>query len=259
MEVFQVSDEVRVPTRQKSRSPDASEEGKERNTTPVEISDAIDSKWTALKDLDAEIISLENSFTDEEKFITSFVGGSTSDIVTLNVSGTVMATKRDTLLVISESMLAQQFDDTKWTEQGCKNMRVSEWTAEEVANWAKKISNIQEDVSNLFQENDINGAELLALNEFGLEKVGVKRAGTICLLLKEIKQLEKASQDVVTLIEHSPNCFGKILDFLRMKQVGSLELCGNPALPSVCEHNRDMFDKVVKYYIPGESSKRILG
>ena len=44
--------------------------------------------------LDAEIISLENSFTDEEKFITSFVGGSTSDIVTLNVSGTVMATKR---------------------------------------------------------------------------------------------------------------------------------------------------------------------
>ena len=44
-----MSDEVRVPTRQKSRSPDASEEGKERNTTPVEISDAIDSKWTALK------------------------------------------------------------------------------------------------------------------------------------------------------------------------------------------------------------------
>ena len=147
-----------VPTRQKSRSPDASEDGEERNTSPAEISDAIDSKWTALKDLDAEIISLENSFTDEEKFITSFVSGSTSDIVTLNVSGTVMATKRDTLLVISETMLAQQFDDTKWTEQGCRNMRVLEWTSEEVANWAKKISNIQEDVSNLFQENDINGA-----------------------------------------------------------------------------------------------------
>ena len=97
------------------------------------------------------------------------------------------------------------------------------------------------------------------MNEFGLEKIGVKRAGTICLLLKEIKQLEKASQDVVTLIEHSPNCFGKILDFLRMKQVDSLELCGNPALPSVCENKRDMFEKVVKYYFPGESSKRILG
>eukprot|EP00984_Skeletonema_dohrnii_P003667 scaffold1269_cov72-Skeletonema_dohrnii-CCMP3373.AAC.1 len=259
MEVFQVSDEVRVPTRQKSRSPDASEEGEERNSSPVEISDAIDSKWTALKDLDAEIISLENSFTDEEKFISSFVGCSASGIVALNVSGTVMATKRETLLVIGESMLAQQFDDTKWTEQGCENMRVSEWTPEEVAKWAKKISNIQEDVSNLFQENDINGAELLALNEFGLEKIGVKRAGTICLLLKEIKQLEKASQDVVTLIEHSPYCFGKILDFLRMKQVSSLELCGDPALPSVCEHKRDMFEKVVKYYFPGESSKRILG
>eukprot|EP00984_Skeletonema_dohrnii_P011395 scaffold4540_cov67-Skeletonema_dohrnii-CCMP3373.AAC.4 len=259
MEVFQVSDEVRVPTRQKSRSPDASEEGEERNVSPVEISDAIDNKWTALKDLDAEIISLENSFTDEEKFITSFVGGSTSDIVTLNVSGTVMATKRETLLVIDESMLAQQFDDTKWTEHGCKNMRVLEWTPEEVAKWVKKISNIQEDVSNLFQGNDINGAELLALNEFGLEKIGVKRAGTICLLLKEIKQLEKASQDVVTLIEHSPYCFGKILEFLRIKHVSSLELCGAPSLPFVGEHKRDMFEKVVKYYFPGESSKRILG
>eukprot|EP00984_Skeletonema_dohrnii_P006058 scaffold2141_cov223-Skeletonema_dohrnii-CCMP3373.AAC.6 len=70
MEVFQVSDEVKVPTRQKCRSPDASEEGKERNTSLVEISGAIDSKWTALKDLDAETISHENSFTDEEKFIT---------------------------------------------------------------------------------------------------------------------------------------------------------------------------------------------
>jgi len=170
-----------------------------------------------------------------------------------------MATKRETLLVIDESMLAQQFDDTKWTEQGCKNMRVSEWTSEEIAKWVKKISNIQEDVSNLFQENDINGAELLALNEFGLEKIGVKRAGTICLLLKEIKQLEKASQDVVTFIEQSPYCFGKLVDFLRLKHLSSLGLTVDPALPSVCEQKKDMFEKMIRYYFPGDSSKLILG
>ena len=40
--------------------------------------------------------------------------------VTLNMRETVMATKQETLLVIGESMLAQQFDNTKLTGKGCK-------------------------------------------------------------------------------------------------------------------------------------------
>lgn len=92
--------------------------------------------------------------------------------------------------------------------------------------------------------------------------MGVKRVGTICLLLKEIKQLEEASQDTATLIEYSPYCFGKILDYLRLKQLHTRGLINDdepPALPIVCESQKKRFEKVVKYYFPGESSKFILG
>ena len=89
--------------------------------------------------------------------------------------------------------------------------------------------------------------------------IGVKRAGTLCLLLKEIKQLEEASQDTATLIEHSPYCFGKMLDYLRLKRLHDLGLIDEPALPAVCETQKKRFEKVVKYYFPGKCSKFILG
>jgi len=41
---------------------------------------------------------------------------------------------------------------------------------------------------------------------------------TAYLLSDEIKKLETNTQDVATLIEHSPHCFCKILDYLRLKQ-----------------------------------------
>jgi hypothetical protein len=92
-----------------------------------------------------------------------------------------------------------------------------------------------------------------------LKMIGVKRAGTICLLLKEIKQLDEASQDTATLIEYSPYCFGKILDYLRLKHLQTLGLIDEPALPTVCESQKKRFEKVVKYYFPGNCSKFILG
>ena len=52
-------------------------------------------------------------------FITSFASGDAKDVVTLNVSGAMMATKRSTLQVAEDSVLAQQFDDSRWTAQGC--------------------------------------------------------------------------------------------------------------------------------------------
>ena len=108
-------------------------------------------------------------------------------------------------------------------------------------------------------ENEIKGNELLALNMEGLKMIGIERAGTLCLLLKEIKRLEKASSNVVTLIEHSPYCFGKILDYLRLKQLHSQGLAEEPTLPKVCDSQKSRFEKVVKYYFPGESAKFILG
>jgi hypothetical protein len=224
-----------------------------------EVNDAINERRTALEKLEEEVIFIEERFKDEEQFIDLFACGSVNDVVMLNVSGANMALKRDTLMVMEESMLAQQFDDTKWAEQGSNNTRVKEWTPDEVARWVKEIDDVPDDIATLFTDNEIKGSELLALNEFGLKDIGVKRVGTICLLLKEIKQLEKASQDVVTFIEQSPYCFGKLVDFLRLKHLSSLGLAVDPALPSVCEHKKDMFEKMIRYYFPGASSKLILG
>ncbi|KAK1734539.1 hypothetical protein QTG54_014787 [Skeletonema marinoi] len=263
MEVFQVSD---IPNNyqdlklfQQIPSILSTKSLPEVSRFTKEVNDAINERRTALEKLEEEVIFIEESFKDEEQFIDLFACGSVNDVVMLNVSGANMALKRDTLMVMEESMLAQQFDDAKWTEQGCDNVRVKEWTPDDVANWVKVIDDVPDDIATLFTDNEIKGSELLALDRDGLKDIGVKRVGTICLLLKEIKQLEKASQDVVTFIEQSPYCFGKLVDFLRLKHLSSLGLSVDPALPSVCEHKKDMFEKMIRYYFPGDGSKLILG
>ena len=77
-------------------------------------------------------------------------------------------------------------------------------------------------------------------------------------LVKEIKTLEKASKDVVTLIEHSPYCFGKILDILRIKRLHSINLAEGPACVMISGSQQKRFEKVVNFYFPGESSTFIL-
>ena len=136
---------------------------------------------------------------------------------------------------------------------------MKEWTPGDVYAWAKQIDDISDEVAIMFEENDITGNQLLALNMEGLKMIGIERAGILCLLLEEIKKLKQASQDVSTLIEHGPYCFGKILDHLRLKQLHSQGLADEPALPFVCESQKDWFEKVVKYYFPGDGSKFVLG
>ena len=141
------------------------------------------------------MLSLEESFKDEKQFIESFGSGDLNNVVMLNVSGTIMATSRATLLLCKDSVLAKQFDDSKWTEQGTASPRVKDWTPDDVTSWVKRVKGVPEDIATLFWENEIQGPELVALNEAGLKMIGVKRAGTICLLLEEIKLLKEASQD----------------------------------------------------------------
>jgi len=138
-------------------------------------------------------------------------------------------------------------------------MCVKEWTPSDVTSWVSKIDGVPSEASNAFKENQITGLELLALNMEGLKMLGITRAGTLCILLENIQKLKEASQDVVTLIEHSPYCFGKILDFLRLKSLRSLGLAEKPALPTVCESQTKRFEKVVKFYFPGDLAKYILG
>jgi hypothetical protein len=262
MEVFQVTDEPTPLQDPRKRQPLSSDSMKKVATVDIfskNVNDAINDKWTTLQELEAQVLSLEESFKDEHQFIESFGSGDTNNVVTLNVSGTMMATSRATLLLSEDSVLAQQFDDTKWTEQGSASPRVKDWTPDEVTNWVKSLKDVPDDIATLFRENEIKGSELLALDKDGLKMIGVKRAGTICILLKEIKQLEEASQDTATLIEYSPYCFGKILDYLRLKHLHTLGLIDKPALPTVCESQQKRFEKVVKYYFPGNGSKFILG
>jgi hypothetical protein len=226
-----------------------------------EINTSINKTHACLLRAESEMLQLEEGFKDEQTFIDKFASGDTKDVVALNVSGTIMVTMRSTLRTAKDSVLAQQFDDSKWTEQGCNAPHVNEWTPDEVSTWAKSIGGIPEEVNIMLYENEITGRELLALNIDGLKMMGIGRAGTLCLLLKEIVKLEKSScRDNATLIEHSPYCFGKMLDYLRLKQLHSLGfLAKEPPLPKVCDSQKKRFEKVVKYYFQGDAAKFILG
>ena len=221
------------------------------------VNEALNVKLKVLKDAEKEISGLEKRLEDHEKFIDLFCTGDTKDVVMLNVSGTSMTTKRSTLRVFEESVLARQFDDTTWTDQnGCK---VKEWTPTEVYEWVGKIEGIPDTVAVLFKENDITGRELLALNMEGLKMIGIERAGTLCLLLEEIKEMKRASQDTAPLFEQSPYCFGKLIDHLRLLNLHSHGLVDAPQLPTVRDAEKDRFEKVIHYFFPGDSSKLILG
>jgi len=259
MEVFQVigaAESIAKVSKQKNKTPKV-----ENPFTRFseDINKAMNAKRACLLQAELEMDYLEDSFEDEQTFIEEYVSGDDKDVVVLNVSGTMMLTRRSTLCIADDSVLAQQFDDSKWTQQNT-SCRVKEWTSNEVCDWARKTKGIQEDVSSIFVENNITGCELLALNMEGLKMIGIERAGTLCLLLKEIQKLNQAIQDVATLIEHGPYCFGKMLDYLRLKSQHSQgRVKEAPALPKVCESQQSRFEKVVKYYFPGDSAKFILG
>jgi len=218
------------------------------------INEALNVKLGVLMDAEKEIFGLEKRLEDHEKFIDFFCTGETKDVITLNVSGTLMTTKRSTLRVFEESVLACQFDDTTWTDQnGCK---VKEWTPTEIYKWVGKIEGIPDTVAVLFKENDITGRELLALSIEGLKMIGIERAGTLCLLLEEIKKLRQDNLDTAPFFEQSPYCFGKLIDYLRLLNLhspGHVMETPLPQLPLVRDTEKDRFERVVHYFFPGDT------
>ena len=50
-----------------------------------------------------------------------------------------------------------------------------------------------------------------------------------------------------------------MLDYLRIKNLHSLGLAEEPDFPVVSDLQRSRFEKVVKYYFPGDSAKYVLG
>ncbi|KAL7550579.1 hypothetical protein ACHAWF_013797 [Thalassiosira exigua] len=225
----------------------------------IHLKELNESVQHSLLKAEVEVCQLEERLKAEQHFIDAFASGDTKDVVTLNVSGSIMTTKRSTLQTIEDSVLAQQFNAAKWTQQGRNAQMVDKWKPEDVSAWARNIDNVSDDVAEIFIKNNIAGNELLALKKDGLLTLGITRTGTVCLLLEEIKKLERSNKGAAAFIEHSPYCFGKILDYLRLKRLHTEGFTEEPVLPQVCESQKSRFDKVVAYYFPGDISKPVLG
>merc|ERR1712194_192078 len=119
------------------------------------VDEAINAREGSLLKAELEILNLEDSFKDEHRFIASFGSVDAVDVVVLNVSGTTMATKRSTLQSIEGSVLAQQFDNSKWTAQGGNAQRAKDWTPDDVSTWVERICGIPDGVGGIFKENKI--------------------------------------------------------------------------------------------------------
>ncbi|KAL9179985.1 hypothetical protein ACHAXT_007955 [Thalassiosira profunda] len=223
-----------------------------------DVNEALNAKQNRLLQLEDAFEDETGAFEDERNFINGFAGGDAEDVIALNVNGKMMTTHRATLQAIEDSVLARQFDASVWTEQGI-GPRVKTWTPDDVASWADNIRGVPDIVGMLLKANDITGPELLAMNMERLEKLGIERYGTQFLLLEEIKGLKEASQNVVAPIQHSPYCFGKIVDFLRQKRLHSLGLAEEPVLPEIRDEQKSRFENVVRYYFPGSSANLLLG
>jgi len=172
-----------------------------------------------------------------------------------------MATSRFTLSMCEKSALARQFDDSVWTEQGSgAQSPVTEWSNEGVIAWLVGINKVSQNVIESFKKDAITGEQMICLGKEGLKDLGLTGVGAIYHLLSKIKRLEQDSHGIVTLIEHTPYCFGKIIDCLRLKSAYSQGLVRQGlATPVICDTEKKRFEKVVKYFFPGESSKFILG
>ncbi|EJK77849.1 hypothetical protein THAOC_00289 [Thalassiosira oceanica] len=221
-----------------------------------QINQALNKTVESLNEALGQVERMETSLEDENAFVDILVrGNDCNDLVKLNVSGTTMMTHRSTLLQVKDSVLASQFDDSKWTQQVTS---VKTWTPAEVAGWVRNLEGVPDDAAEIFEKNEVTGVELINLGKDELKELGVTRPGTVGILSSQINDLRKASQDSATLIEHSPYCFGKILDYLRMKRLHTLNLIDEVRCQVVDGSQKERFEKVVHYFFPGSQADEIL-
>jgi len=219
-----------------------------------QINHALNTKLESLNEVRGQVERMEASLKENNSFVGAL--NECDDIVRLNVSGTTMMAHRSTLCQVKDSVLASQFDDSKCTQQVTS---AETWTPAEVARWVRNLNGISDDVAGIFEKNEVTGVELINLGkDERLYKLGITRPGTVGILSNQINDLRKASEDSATLIEHSPYCFGKILDYLRMKRLHSLHLIGEIHRPVIDDSRKKGFEKVVRYFFPGSQADDIL-
>ena len=148
--------------------------------------------------------------------------------MSLNVWGTILTTRQETLSAVEDLALARRFDGTTWINQGRGAASASiaephsarDWSPDkEVGTWIKKLEDVPNAVASVFEADRITEREMLALGIEGLRLLGVERTSILCLLWEEIGRLERADAGRTApaappFLKHSPYCFRKILNYL---------------------------------------------
>lgn len=219
------------------------------------VNDALNSRLAAMRDAGRELLHLESGLDDHRMFIDKFASGTANDLVSLNVSGMIMTTRRSTLRVVKDSVLSR-------TDQEEPTNFVYGWSPEDVGDWIDNIADVPDGLGDAFRDGDISGRTLLALDRAALEGLCHGRAGTACLLQGEVRNLARRSGGEPPFFESSPYCVGRILDCLRSRRLradGVVVRSDEEAVPPVVrESERARFRRTVEFFFPGDSAKSIL-
>uniref|UniRef100_A0A6U3TM16 TLDc domain-containing protein n=1 Tax=Ditylum brightwellii TaxID=49249 RepID=A0A6U3TM16_9STRA len=222
-----------------------------------DVKKAISNEQKSLNIAKKRLQKAKASWEQEKQFIQSIAPTLEDDLIHLNVRGTLMTVKRSTLRIFEDSQLGRQFDGNVWPQQNTKKEVIHDWSYEQVTDWAKSHGDIPDEVANLLEENKVSGSELLALGREDLKELGISRPGTLAVVFKDIKALQRKSQIYPIFIDHSPYCFGKIIDQLRLK-VMSKEEYQPLSILHIKKVDRKAFIETVEYYFPGELAQLIL-
>jgi len=224
----------------------------------IDIKTVLDEEKKALIETNSILQQQVRAFEREKHFVDTFATGESEDIVQFNVSGEHMAVKRSTLGLCRDSVLAKQFDDPLWKQNGNLGS-VEHWDFEQVATWASETKNIPDEVTQKLSENKIKGYELLLFGRDDLKEIGITRPGTLATVIGAINELKNSALGNVILVEQSAYCFGKMIDQLRLRAMSQPdeEL---PPEPEIREPDKKRFKRIVEYYFPGdEASSFIIG
>ena len=102
-----------------------------------------------------------------------------------------------------------------------------------------------DDVGPSLVRNDVNGTALLVMGREDLVEIGVTKAGTLDLLLNEIKNLYRKKKSETVFINHNTYFFGKIIDTLRLRAMCQSDGTMPPVY--IQEPHWGRFDNMVDY------------
>ena len=223
-----------------------------------EIQTVLEKEQNALIFANDKLNHQRHLFEEEKNHLHFFTNNKTVDVVWLDLSGTLMSTKRSILGLYKDFVLAKRFDDPLWAQQD-KTTSAKDWSCEEVAEWVTRIEGMSNGIFNTFLENNVNGAALLAIQEEFFKDDGVSKVGPLTLLLEEITHLhrEKKPEAQAVFVDHNAYCFGKIIDSLPIRA-----MCENeetlPYYVYIQDTHQENFETIVDYLFPGESTSFIL-